>query len=158
MSSATFGQDAANSRAPLRSLAVLGLAFFVISGIGYLATIRWNGPIPHDATTLVVGRDFMNFWMYGRAAVTPDPGRFYDWQVYNQALMPIVGSDDPGLNWSYPPSIMLLAAPFGQLPYLAALLLWTVLSLALFLFVARRHVDDRKLILPIVLSPAAFLC
>jgi hypothetical protein len=54
-----------------------------------------------------------------------DPGRFYDLAAYHQALRDLLGMDLGGQNWSYPPSVMLLAAPFGQLNYLAALGCWT---------------------------------
>jgi len=53
---------------------------------------------------------------------------------------------------------MLVAAPFGRLPYLAALLCWTVIGLALFVWVARRHVADRRLLAAILISPAAVFC
>ena len=39
-----------------------------------------------DADTgAAVGRDFLNLWMYGRAAVSPDPGQFYDLAAYRPA-------------------------------------------------------------------------
>ena len=49
-------------------LAILGAFFFVCAAGGYLYTMAWSGDFPRDGTTLVVGRDFLNFWMYGRAA------------------------------------------------------------------------------------------
>ncbi len=132
--------------------------FAALTAIHYFCTISRVGPIPRDATTLVVGRDFLNFWMYGRAAWMPDPSRFYDPQVYRDALNALLGAGYPGQNWSYPPSIMLLAAPFGRLPYLPALVCWTVIGLAVFLWVASRRSDQRRLLIPILLSPAAVFC
>jgi len=35
-----------------------------------------------DDASFIVGRDFFNTWLYGRAAVLPDPGRFYNHAVY----------------------------------------------------------------------------
>jgi hypothetical protein len=144
-------------REAIRALVWLGIFFFVVTAAGYLFTASSGQGIPRDGTTLVVGRDFLNFWMYGRAAVTPDPGRFYDAALYNRELAALLGPDYPGQNWSYPPSIMLLAAPFGQFGYLSALLAWTVLSGGIFALVARRHVSGR-LLLALMLSPAALLC
>jgi hypothetical protein len=63
-----------------------------------------------------------------------------------------------GQNWSYPPSLLFLAAPFGQLGYLPALASWTVIGNALFLIVARRHVTDWRVLIPVVISPAALFC
>jgi hypothetical protein len=54
-------------RAPFRDVAVLGSLLFAITLVAYVATIDWSGSIPRDGTTLAVGRDFLNLWMYGRA-------------------------------------------------------------------------------------------
>ncbi len=141
----------------IRALGVLGAFFFAVAVIGYVCTVSWSD-IPRDGTSLVVGRDFLNFWMFGRAAPTPDPSRFYDIAEYNRALEALLGPGYPGQNWSYPPSIMFIAAPFGQFGYLAALLIWTLLGGALFFTVARHRVADNRLLAALVLSPAAVLC
>jgi hypothetical protein len=57
-----------DDRAFFRDLAVPGAALFAITIVAYALTIDWTGAIPRDGTTLAVGRDFLNFWMYGRAA------------------------------------------------------------------------------------------
>src|SRR5437763_2867205 len=142
----------------IRSLNILGAFFFCVAAIGYLLTASWQPGIPRDGTSLVVGRDFLNFWMYGRAAADADPGRFYDAAEYNRALQALLGAGYPGQNWSYPPSVFFLAAPFGQVGYLTALLLWTLLGAAIFFAVARRHVADNRLLLVLLLSPAAVFC
>jgi hypothetical protein len=148
----------AENRETIRALAILGAFFFAVALAGYLYTASWSSPIPRDGTSLVVGRDFLNFWMYGRAAPAADPSRFYDALEYNRALAALLGANYPGQNWSYPPSIFFLAAPFGQLSYLQALLLWTLLSGALFFAVARRRFADRRLLAALMLSPAVVLC
>ena len=142
----------------LRLLIGASAGFVVLTAALYAWMISWAGPFPRDGSTLVVGRDFLNFWMYGRAAWTPDPSRFYDPLLYRDALAALLGAGYPGQNWSYPPSVMLAAALFGRLPYLAALLCWTALGLALFLWVVRRYASDRRLLAAIALSPAAVFC
>ncbi len=117
----------------IRVLTWASAIFTGLTVIAYAAKISWVEPIPRDATSLVVGRDFLNFWMYGRAAWLPDPSRFYDPHLYNDALAALLGPDYPGQNWSYPPTIMLFAAPFGRLGYVPALACWTVLGLAIFI-------------------------
>jgi Glycosyltransferase family 87 len=142
----------------LRLLIGASAGFVVLTAALYAWMISWTGPFPRDGSTLVVGRDFLNFWMYGRAAWTPDPSRFYDPLLYRDALAALLGAGYPGQNWSYPPSVMLAASLFGRLPYLAALLCWTALGLALFLWVVRRYAGDRRLLAAIALSPAAVFC
>lgn len=146
------------NRKLVRDIVILGTAFFVLSAVAYVATISWTKPFPLDSTRLVVGRDFLNFWMYGRAAVSANPGHFYNQQVYVRALFELLRINYAGQNWSYPPSIMLFAAPFGQLGYFPALLCWTSLSLLIFVLVARCHLSDRRLVVALTLSPAAAFC
>ena len=141
-----------------RALAILG-AFFLFATAGmYLYKLDWQLPFPRDGSTLVVGRDFLNFWMYGRAASLANPAQWFDVTTYQGALAALLGADYPGQNWSYPPSIMLVAAPFGSLSYLHALAVWTALGLAGFIVVARRQFDDLHLLAAIVFSPAAVFC
>jgi hypothetical protein len=143
------------NRDVLTACAALG-AFFLALALGvYLYQLDLSGPLPRDGTTLVVGRDFLNFWMYGRAAALPDPSQWYDPQTYARALASIVGPDYPGQNWSYPPSLMLLMAPFGALGYLPALLIWTVLGLAVFTAVIWRVAGTRRAMIAVLCSPAA---
>src|SRR5579871_5705216 len=138
----------------IKALALLGGFFLVASAIGYLATVSWKPAIPRDATTLVIGRDFLNYWMYGRVASLPDPGRFFDLATYNQLLSTIVGAGYPGQNLPNPPSFMLLAWPFGPLGYIPALIVWTALGLGVFLKVAGARLPDRRLLLALIASPA----
>jgi len=142
----------------IRALALLGAFFVAVAAGGYLYTMSWSGPFPRDGTSLVAGRDFLNVWMYGRAATESDPSRFYDAAEYHRALEALLGPNYPGQNWSYPPSIFFVAAPFGQLSYLQALAIWTLLSGALFFTIARHHIPDNRLLTALILSPAAVLC
>jgi hypothetical protein len=142
----------------LRDCALLGSLLFAITLVAYLWTIDWRGAIPRDGTTLAVGRDFLNFWMYGRAAGNSDPGQFYDLAAYHTAIRDLLGMEFSGQNWSYPPSVMLLAAPFGQLGYLTALACWTLIGVAAFIAVGRKHVSDWRILIPVMLSPAALFC
>ena len=158
MSIALADQPADQTRDALQAFVVLGAVAFVGTALAYLSTISWVAPIPRDSTGLVVGRDFLNFWMYGRAAALPDPQRFYDPLVYSRELFALLWPDYPEQNFSYPPTIMLLAAPFGRLPYMPALLTWTALGIAVFTAVARQHLADRRALVALAVSPAALFC
>jgi hypothetical protein len=144
-------------RDALRTQLHLASFFFLLTACGYLYTISWDHPIPRDATTLVIGRDAVIFWMYGQAALTADPGRFYDPALFNAALTAVVGPGYPGQNWSYSPIFLILTAPFGQFSYLPALALWTGFGFTLFIAALRSSFDRRTLLL-LVLSPAAIFC
>jgi hypothetical protein len=145
-------------REALRALAVLGGFALAATAAAYLYALQWDHAIPRDGSTLVVGRDFLNFWMYGRAAWLPEPGRWYDVVAYQRELAALLGGGYPGQNWSYPPSVMLVAAPFGLAGYLPALGVWTLAGLALFLAVARRQLDDTTAFVAVAVSPAVIFC
>jgi Glycosyltransferase family 87 len=145
-------------RAVLKAFAILG-AFFLAAAAGvYLYGLDLRPPIPRDGSSLVVGRDFLNFWMYGRAAALADPSRWYDAETYQRVLAALLGPDYPGQNWSYPPTIMLIAAPFGRLGYLPALAVWSVVSLAIFVSTAARWLGDGRALFALAVSPAAVFC
>jgi hypothetical protein len=146
------------SREALRALAVLGGFALAATAAAYLYAVQWNHAIPRDGSTLVVGRDFLNVWMYGRAAWLPEPGRWYDVVAYQRELNQLLGDGYPGQNWSYPPSVMLLAAPFGLIGYLPALGLWTLAGLVIFLAAARRQLSDTTAFIAVALSPAVIFC
>jgi len=148
----------ADDRGIYRELLIFGGILFALTAIAYVATISWISPVPRDGTSLAVGRDFLNFWMYGRSAWSANPSAFYDIGTYHDAIRNLLGYSLNGQNWSYPPSVMLLAAPFGKLGYLTALAIWTGLGLLLFVAVARRQVSDWRVLLPVMISPAALMC
>jgi len=142
----------------LRDLLIFGGVALIAMALGFYWKTHWAAPFPRDATTLVVGRDFLNFWMYGRAAFEGNPARFYDPAAYNHALAALVGHGYPMQSWSYPPSLLLLAAPFGLLGYMPALLCWTVMGLAAFCFAARQQLRDKWVSVAVLVSPAAVFC
>lgn len=137
-----------------RLLPILGALLLAVFVPYYLLTLDLAWPIARDGTGLAVGRDFLNFWLYGRAAWDADPARYYDLRTYWAAIEVVAGADYPGQQWSYPPTIMLLAAPFGLLPYLSALALWSALSVAVFVAAVRLWTREPAVIAACVLLPA----
>lgn len=141
---------------PGLDLAAVGGGLLLLVGVPfYLLTLQTGVGIPRDGTSLVVGRDFLNLWMVGRAAWEPDPARYYDIATYLAALGEQVGAGYPGQLWSYPPSSLLIGAPFGLLPYLPALLLWTLTGLGALAAALRLWTRDWRVIGILLASPAA---
>jgi hypothetical protein len=144
--------DARGLLVMLARLAPFMASFYLVA---WLRLIDPHFPIPRDGTELAVGRDFLNFWIAGRHAWEGDPGRYYDMATYQQTMAPLVGANYPGQIWSYPPAIMLFAAPFGLLPYLPALALWTAIGPIVFLLALRQWTRDPVLLVAAMLCPAA---
>jgi hypothetical protein len=148
----------AANRSLLRDFVFMGGAFFLVAVVLYAWLLPPATPFPRDGSGLVIGRDFLNFWMYGRAATAAQPWAWYDLDAYHRALDALLGPGYAGQNWSYPPSIMLLAAPFGGMGYLPALALWTAFGLLAFLAAACRQGWNSRVLLAALASPAAFFC
>jgi Glycosyltransferase family 87 len=143
----------------LRALLVLGGALFTLTIATYLATTSWAGAFPRDKATLVLGRDFLNLWMYGRALFEGgEPARFYDVATYNDALAQMLGPGYPGQNWPNPPTALVVMAPFGLLNYFPALIAWCAVSVIAFYLAGRREVADWRTLAIVAVSPAALLC
>src|SRR5207244_1965063 len=150
--------EAQQDREFFRDLTWLAAVMFAITAAAYVATVNWSTPFPRDSTTLIVGRDFLNLWMYGRAALAPDPGRFYDVATYNHELLALLGPGYPVQNWPNPPNFFLISLPFGALSFYAALLCWMTLGITLFVAAAYRQLSDWRVLVPVLLSPAAIFC
>jgi hypothetical protein len=152
------------SRNPDMRDAVRGTAFlsafaFAAFWFAWFSMVQWRSPIPWDGSGMTIGKDFFNFWMYGREAFSVDPGRFYDLDTYQAAVKQMLGPDSEYQpNWSYPPSIMLLAPPFGVLPYVPALIIFTALGIAAYFAVLLRRFGDWRLVGLVAISPAAIIC
>jgi hypothetical protein len=142
----------------LRALLLLGGALFALTLLTYFCTIHWTWPFPRDRATLVLGRDFLNLWMYGRAVFDIEPARFYDIATYNDELARLFGPGYPGQNWPNPPTALVVMAPFGLLGYFPALAAWFALSLLAFYLAGRREVCDLRTLAVVLVSPAALLC
>jgi len=142
----------------LRALLLLGGALFALTLLTYFCTTSWTWPFPRDKATLVLGRDFLNLWMYGRAVFDGEPARFYDVATYNDALASLLGHGYPGQNWPNPPTALVVMAPFGWLAYFPALIAWFAIGLLAFYLAGRREVSDLRILAIALISPAALLC
>lgn len=142
----------------LRALLVLGGALFVLTLLTYFLTTDWSTAFPRDKATLVLGRDFLNLWMYGRAAFEGDPARYYDVVTYNDVLAKMLGPGYPGQNWPNPPTALVVMAPFGVFSYFPALFAWATVSGLAFYLAGRREITDLRVLAIVLVSPAALLC
>jgi len=109
-----------------RAAKALGVVFLVVASMA-LATNVSNA----------FGADFMSFWAASVLAGGGDPAAAYDVQAH-QAVQAQIASMEGLLPFFYPPPFLLLLLPLGLLPYWAAALLWTLVTGAGYLIVARR--------------------
>jgi hypothetical protein len=78
--------------------------------------------------------DFFALWSYGKIAGTHSAAELYDFATLHARQVGL-GMDPEAKNpFPYPPTFLLLLAPLGRLPYLAAYLLWMGGTVALFVW------------------------
>jgi len=85
---------------------------------------------------LLLASDFYCFWLAAKAAVSLDPALVYD----NHFFLQYGGSlfEEAGLlHFFYPPTFLLLTAPLGYLPEIAAFFVFFGGSLAVYAFMGR---------------------
>jgi alpha-1,2-mannosyltransferase len=111
---------------------IAGLFF---SALPLIADLRQTEGTHINAYTLI-GRDFVNIWHGGQMVSAGDTAQVYDRPAYREQLddkVQITGI----YAYSYPPHMLAASIPFGWFDYIPALLLWTVLTFALFAYGAR---------------------
>jgi len=105
----------------------------------------------------VFGGDFIAFWTAAKDAFSNNYIALYQPEMFEQRLGELFPSDDAHrLSWQYPPTMTLLIAPFGALPYLASYGAWAIISTGIFVFVLSRFWTDRTALFYAVFSLAAF--
>jgi hypothetical protein len=129
----------------------LEAAYFALAGLPSIGKPWING------TRFLIGRDFINTWMGGRAALGGGPATLFDLSAYNAALREMLGATYPEHFWVYPPHVLLFMWPFGLMPYLPAYIAWCAIGIALYL-VACSGAVPRKHLLFLAVAPGIAVC
>ena len=119
--------------AVLLALELAVFAFFVAGTHG------WIVPLETPTTT-----DFVSFYAAGRLADAGTPELTYDQAAHLAAEEAVTA---PGITYQffyYPPVYLILCQALARLPYLAAFALFAAATLAAWLAVGRRILDDRS--------------
>lgn len=106
-----------------------------------------------------VGRDFINYWTGGVAVLEGMVPEIFDLAFYHPYQERILGMEFVDHNWSYPPHMLLVVWPLGTLPYVPALVLWSVVTLLAYLWACNLPGMVRwQLVVALLLAPATFIC
>ena len=127
-----------------------GIAILTIL-IGYAAALAGQG-------STVIGGDFIAFHGAATAAISGDAATIYDPVLFNALLREnLLFTKEGSLNWQYPPTYLLLIAPFAFMPYLVAAPLWSGLTAFGFFAALRLLTRDRLFLFAVMASPAAYV-
>ena len=120
----------------VRGYSSIIFGLFAVIAVGWIA---WSLPALVDPQGNPVGIDFIGFWSAARLAVTGRPEAAYDWatiQAVEHAAVPAL----PYLLNPFvsPPTLLLVLAPFGWLPYPLAFAVFVAGTTALWALLVRR--------------------
>lgn len=115
---------------------------------------------PNDYAGRPLGTDFSNVYAAGRAALKGDAASVFDIKQQWRAEQALFGPATPLYGWHYPPFFLLVAAPLALLPYRAALTVWQLSTLILYLWALKALIQksampewaDDRLWLPLALG------
>jgi alpha-1,2-mannosyltransferase len=119
------------------------------------AVIGFAGPGDRGIAGPLKGADFVHFYTLGHLAATQQVDTIYDMKALHEAQVALVPDSKPDhYPTVYPPHAALLFIPFSGWSYLPALLIWSLVTIALYgliVWSGWRHVSgqlsDRRLIL-----------
>lgn len=82
-----------------------------------------------DGKGLGIPADFVHVWASGRLALEGHPSWAYDWDINKALQVATLGQGYDGhFAWQYPPTYLFVAAALASLPYVAAFILWPLVS------------------------------
>jgi arabinofuranan 3-O-arabinosyltransferase len=129
----------------------LAVAALYVALLGYGCR---RGLWPVNGKGVPTSSDFIALWLAGREAVHGHAALVYDPDAFVRLQQALVGPS-PGYfpDWSYPPPYLLLLAPLGALPYVAAFFTYELATLSAFLAVVCLIVRRRTAITLVLASP-----
>lgn len=138
----------------LRLVVIIGISLGVVYYIS-----MWSGDNGPDAQgfTKTPYWDFNNLWTGGRLALEGHVDYIFNMDQYRPAMRRLLELNVPSQEWSYPPSLLLLAVPLGALPALPAYIVWTLGSVLLLHLAIRPYKFPLTFHLAVLLSPAVFI-
>jgi len=108
-----------------------------------------------DRSGVPIGGDFSHYWIAARLAWAGEPASAYD-PLRLQAWFKDYFGVGTHLIWLYPPTFLLLLLPTAWLPYLAAWLVWILLTLVGFVLIVRRLAPHPSISWWILAFPGTF--
>jgi hypothetical protein len=146
--------------AELANPRLLWLVLSVVLVAPWVAAFYWPAANGLDVTGHQIGRDFINVWAGPQLAFGGRLAVLFDLAGYHAAIGELFGHPLPFHNWGYPLFTLPVFWPLAQLPYFAALAVWTVGLFAIFATVTLSQLE-RSLrpyaLVALALAPACLI-
>jgi alpha-1,2-mannosyltransferase len=142
----------------LRAYTALFLAFQAIAILALVVTSDGR----HDLAGRPLGTDFAQVWVAGTEVLGGHPGQPFDPESHLAEQRSFFGPQTDVYGWHYPPYFLALAALLALLPYAAALAVWQLATLPLYLAGIARILREsgrsrRDVLIAALAFPAVFI-
>lgn len=105
-----------------------------------------------------LGYDFITFWSASLLTLQGHAADAFDFHKIFAAQRIAVPAGQSIFLWHYPPTFQLVAAPLALLPYLVSYLVFTIGTLALYVFTCGRLLKLKEAAILLVAFPGVFIC
>jgi len=127
---------------------VMIVAFLFATSNGTLD--QWGRPL---------GTDFSNVWAAGHMALEGSAPKAWSWPDHFAVQQWVHHKADVDFfGWHYPPPFLLVASLLALMPYVPALIVWQIATLAPFVWLMWRLVPRREAILLTLAAPVTLIC
>jgi len=127
---------------------ILIIAFLFATSNGTLD--QWGRPL---------GTDFSNVWAAGHMALEGSAAKAWSWPDHFAVQQWVHHKADVDFfGWHYPPPFLLVASLLALLPYVPALIVWQIATLAPFAWLMWRLIPRRETILLTLAAPVTLIC
>lgn len=139
---------------------VLTIVFAILLGLACLITwglAAWYFATGHgnlDYANHALGRDFVNLWTAGHLLAEHRVVDIFDPVKFGAAQRALLSPSFPFHFWSYPPTFLFAALPFGHTSYLGGLVIWSLAGAIALLFAGKALFRDWLTPVLLVASPA----
>jgi arabinofuranan 3-O-arabinosyltransferase len=110
-----------------------------------------------DGLGHAIGDDFINFWSGPFLAWHHRAAEIYNLMAFHAFEQSVVGQSLQNYHYSYPPTLLVLMAPFALVPYLPGLAIWLISGWFAFYRAVRLAMPKGGALLLAAATPAAFL-
>ena len=136
----------------------LACFFVAVSIVGYfIDLLRQTRDNLTDGFGRPFGDDFINFWSGPYLAWHHRAAEIYNFLAFHTFEQSIVGNDLQNYHYSYPPTLLVLMAPFAFVPYLPGLAIWLVAGWYAFYRALRLAMPKGGALLLAGATPAVFV-
>jgi alpha-1,2-mannosyltransferase len=139
-----------------RRLSLCGYAFLA-ANIASFATRLFAGKWLVDKSGNIVFTDFFDWWVGSQLALNRSAAAVYNYSTFSAAQALVTKSAPPVsyFPYLYPPTMLLLFAPIGRLPYVAGFFTWISATLCLYMVAIYAIVPSSLIVLALVPLPVA---